>query len=159
MATTTHQFRLDPVLRHRRRLEDTAAMDLAAVRLRAERITARLVAIHDETTESRLTLLEAAGRGGTGVQLRRLAENVECLRAEAAAVAALLTTERSREEQARAVLVQAAQNRRALELLAESQRAARQREERIQERRAADDMASNTHRWRRLQATEASVGR
>jgi flagellar export protein FliJ len=154
-----YRFRLEPILRHRRRLEDTAAMDLAAARQRAERIAARLVAIHDEAVEGRLALLEAAGRGSPGVQLRRLAGNVECLRSEAAAVAALLTTERSREEQARARLVQAAQNRRALELLAESQRAAHQREERIQERRAADDLASSAHQWRRLQTTDEPVGR
>jgi flagellar FliJ protein len=153
-VATAFRFRLEPVLRHRRRLEDGAALELAAKRRSVDRIGDRLAEINGEIERSRRALATAGRRGTTGLELRRLARHVECLKAEAVAVGALLAAERGLMEQARERLVAAAQDRRVLERLAETQRAEHARAMEAEERRRADDLTTSTYEWRRREAVD-----
>jgi flagellar export protein FliJ len=120
---TAFRLRLDSVLRHRRRLEENAALELASKRRNVGLIGQRLAALNGEIERSRRALAAPGREGSTGLDLRRLSRHVESLKAEVVSVSSLLVAEGALMEQARERLVTAAQDRGVLERLVDAPRA------------------------------------
>jgi flagellar export protein FliJ len=145
------RFRLAPVLRLRKRVEDAAALELARAERRREAAAARLAETRREEEACRRDLGHTAARGATGMDLQQLASAVESLRAAGARAAAVLGAEQARVDEARGALVQASQARRALERLEDTARAAHAHRIEAMERRQTDDIGTVGHLWRRSQ--------
>jgi flagellar export protein FliJ len=145
-------FRLDPVLRHRRRVEDAATLGLARTRQRLDAVKARLAALSTEAAAWTQALVATAGRGSTGHELSRLARAVQGLHGQSALGTAELAAQRERVDHARAELVKAARSHRILLRLEESARAAHARRIETLEQRQTDEMASSGYLWQRAQA-------
>ena len=136
------RFRLDTVLRHRKRTEDAAALDLARARQQLEAIRDRLAALHADTEECRRQLTIAAARGATGMELSRLAFTVERLQIRSSACTTELAAQQKRVDEARDALVKASRAHRILEKLESSaRRTHRTRVEKL-EQRDIDELAS-----------------
>jgi flagellar export protein FliJ len=145
------RFRLDSVLRHRERLEDAAALEVASAEQRREAARIRLDERRAEEAACRRELGLTAERGATGMEIGQLARAVEYLRAAAHEDAAALSAEQARVEQARSALVDASRARRMLERLQETARAAHARRIDAIDRRQTDDIGTVGHLWRRSQ--------
>lgn len=115
------RFRLDPVLRYRKRLEDERAGALSEVSRRRETIARLLDTLRAQAAVAREELVAAGLRGSSGGELRLLAETVAAWHRRAAIVASELTAAQARLEAARARLLEASRDRRVLERLAETQ--------------------------------------
>jgi flagellar export protein FliJ len=145
-------FRLEGVRRHRKHVEDTAALDLARAQQRLEATRARLAALHADTQACRQALVSAARQGSTGLELSRLALTVEGLQAESNLCAAELGEQRERVDEAREVLVRAARAHRILQQLEGAARAAYVKRIGVLEQRDTDEVAASGFLARRSQA-------
>jgi flagellar export protein FliJ len=146
------RFRLAPVLHHRQRVEDAAALDLARAQQSLESISRQLAQARDKMEACTRAVAAAAARGTTGMELGYLAHGVETLTRRWTLTAAELGAQRERTEQARTSLVEAARSRQVLERLGESQRVAHVRWLDAVERREADDVTAANFFWRRAQS-------
>jgi flagellar export protein FliJ len=141
--------RLDPVLRLRKRTEDARARALAVAVTERESATRRLDALRDATQVSRGALVAASLHGVPGGHLLLAALLTEQARLAAAAQAARLREAQSREGDARAAVVTAAQQRRAVERVLELRRAEMLRDREVREQRRLDDVATTRAARRR----------
>jgi len=146
------RFRLAPVLRHRKRLEDAAALDLAHAQRRLEAISRQLTRTRDEMAARTRALAARAARGTTGMELERLARDVQTLGSWSEISTAEITEQHGRTRQARESLIEASRARQVLERLEETQRSAHARELDVMERRQMDDVTAANHLWRGAQA-------
>ncbi len=151
----TAPFRLDPVLRQRKRVEEERAAELAVTTRRRDAAAERLEAQTVETVTLTGEVTAAGLEGATGGELAARAELAERSSRWTGAAAAQLATEETEVDARRTALVHAAQDRRLLERLREIRReeAARQRQQR--EQREYDDLASANRLWRRTDAGAA----
>jgi flagellar FliJ protein len=145
------RFRLAPVLRHRKRLEDAAALDLAQAQQRLEAISRQLTRTRDEMAARTRALAARAARGTTGMELEHLARDVQTLGLRSEISAAEAAEQRGRTQQARESLVEASRSRQVLERLEDSQRAAHARQLDVVERRQTDDVTAANYLWRGAQ--------
>jgi flagellar export protein FliJ len=152
------RFRLAPVLRYRKRLEDTAALELARAEQQHEAVRVRLVQLRAEEAACRRDLGLTAERGATGMELDGLARAVESLRSRSLRGEAALAGERQRVEEAHRALVDASRARRILERLEDAARAAHARRIELIERRQTDDIGTVGHSWRRSQPSVDTGG-
>jgi flagellar FliJ protein len=147
-----YRFRLDPVLRHRRRLEDLRAQDLARAHQSLEAVREQFTALASEAIASRHALGDAAERGIAAAELSQMARDIEILHAESARCAARVSAEGERVDAAREELIKAAQGRQILERLEASARAAHGRRIEQLEQQQTDQVAASGHLWRRQQS-------
>lgn len=148
------RFRLAPVLRLRKRVEDARKLGLAAAARTRDTAARRRDELERHTATCRDTLFVTGQEGATGGALRSLADAVDASSRWTAAAGERLASEESRVVAAREDLTKAAQERRTIERLGEIGRALWERESREVEQRQLDDLASVYHRWR--QAEERS---
>lgn len=136
------RFRLDKVLRHRRRLVDAAARDLAV----ATAGVSAAQAVVAETAERIADFIEAAARARlTDLDPQRLTAEVgfrDVLEAGRVRAANALIAATARYEAAREKLVEAHRGQQILERLEESQRQAWDVEQVRRERRLLDEVGS-----------------
>ena len=136
------RFRLDPVMRHRRHVEQERTLTWArALRLR-DLAARRLEALREEAGAGREALLAASRRGTTGLAVTQMARGVAASVTLSRGAGAELGTAGARLDTARVALVEASQDRRALERLEAAKRLAHARRVRVQEQKALDDLAS-----------------
>jgi len=153
-------FRLAPVLRHRERLEDAAARDLAQATQRLETLSRHLGQIRNEMAARSRTITHSALLGATGMELGQLARDVESLERLSIITAADAHAQREKTELARRKLVEASRARQMLERLEESQRRTYDDRREASERRLADETTAAGHEWRLAQmAGEAQAAR
>lgn len=115
-------FRLAPVLRYRKRTEDSRASVLAvAVRSHAAAAERQAALVH-EIAACRDAIRIAGARSATGFEIQCLDEAATAATNEAAAAAAELTHTGARVEAAREDLMRASRDRRSLERLQEMKR-------------------------------------
>jgi flagellar export protein FliJ len=145
------RFHLDPVLRHRKRAEDTAARVLARARHQLDATAERLEALRRAADECRLALATAADQGSSGWELADRARDVEHLERHAERCVAELAAEQAQVDAARAALTEAARNRQVLERLEASERSAYARRLAKVEQRQTDDIAAAGLLWRASQ--------
>jgi flagellar FliJ protein len=144
-------FRLQSVLRLRKRAEDHQALALARAthaRTEAERA---LDAERGRLAGAHASLAVAGRSGARGVEIQELAAAVDASASSVGVARQQLATAAARVEAARARLVEASRDREALERLEEGQRAAAANLVEGHERRTLDDMASIYHQWRGTQ--------
>jgi len=146
----TPRSRLDPVLRLRKRVEDLRARALAAAVSEREHATQRFETLREATAASRDVLASATLRGVAGGHLLLAALLAEQARLAAAAQAAQVKAAESHEGTARAAVVTAAQQRRAVERVLELRRAELLRDQATREQRRLDDVATTRAAHRRL---------
>ncbi|HUO62173.1 MAG TPA: flagellar export protein FliJ [Terriglobales bacterium] len=151
-------FRLASVLRHRKHLEDAAALDLARANLRLEALSRQLTRICDEMAARTRDIGASAARGASGMELRRKADDVQTLDRWSVLTAAEAAAQREQRERARQSLVEASRSREAIERLEASQRAAHAREVEAMERRRADEVTAASYLWRRAQTAGGPEG-
>ena len=149
------QFRLESVLRHRKRLEDAAALELARANLRLEALSRQLTRICDEMAACTQAIAVSAVRGASGAALGQMAGDVQTLSRWSARTAAEATAQREATERARHNLIEASRARQAIERLEAQHRAAHVREVEIRERRRADEGAAASYSWRSAQTVSA----
>ena len=145
-------FRLDQILRHRKRVEDAASLDLARTQQRLVAVKARLAMLSGEAAASTQALVVTAGQGSTGLELGRLARAIEGLHGQSARCAVEIAAQRERVDGAREELVKAARAYRILQRLEESARAAHASRIETLEQRQTDEMASTGQLRRKTQA-------
>lgn len=145
------RFRLAPVLRLRKRVEDVRKLGLAAAARERDAAARRREALARHTATCRDTLFVTGQDGATGGALRSLADAVDESSRWTAVAADRLATEESRVVAARDDLTKAALERRTIERLAEIGRALYEQESREAEQRQLDDLASVYHRWRQAE--------
>lgn len=141
-------FRLASVLRHRKRLEDAARLDLARANLRLEALSRRLARICDEMAARTLAIAASAERGARGMELGQMAADVQTLERWSSRAGAEAAEQRERVERGRQSLIEASRSRQAMERLEASQRAVHAREQEAAERRRADDATAASYLWR-----------
>ena len=146
------EFRLDPVLRHRRRLEETAAQRLADTEREMAARRARVVALVEDVRLHSALLADGAERGDTGAALAALGAGLEALHARVANAVAGVEAQQGEVDAARAQVVEATRARRALERLLETARAEHARHIERLEQRQSDDLAAAGLLWREAQA-------
>ena len=149
------QFRLEPVLRHRKRIEDAAALELARANLRQEALSRQLTRICDEMAARTQAIAARAARGASGAALGQMASDVQTLNQWSARTAAEAMAQRDATERARQNLIEASRARQAIERLEVQQRAAHAREVETRERRRADEVTAASYSWRRDQTVGA----
>jgi flagellar export protein FliJ len=152
------RFPLDPVLRHRKRLEDVAARDLGLAQQHVEVAERALGQIRAEAASYQHELSVVAQRGSTGIELGTLARAVEEFHDGAARAAADVAAKRQRLERARAALVEASRAHRMLERLEESARAAYTRRVAVLDQRENDEVGAAGYLWRRAEAGRGKGG-
>ncbi len=145
-------FRLESVLRHRRHLEDEAALAFARAQDRLGALRGRLTGLAAEAAATRQALGERADQGSTGADLARLANGLEEIYMRSALCAAEVAAQVERVERARQDLVEATRARRILERLEETARAEHARHEAVLEQRQTDEVATSGQLWRRAHA-------
>lgn len=144
-------FRLAPVLRLRKRIEDVKKLGLAAAARTRDAAARRRDELARHTVTCRDTLFGAGQQGATGAALRVLADAVDASSRWTAVAAERVLTEESRVVAARDDLTKAARERRTIERLGEIGRALWEQELRETEQRQLDDLASVYHRWRQAE--------
>jgi flagellar export protein FliJ len=149
------QFRLEPVLRHRKRLEDAAALELARANLRLEALAGQLTRICDEMAARTQAVAACAARGASGAALGQMASDIQMLNRWSARTAAEAAAQREATERARQNLIGASRARQAIERLEAQQRAAHAREVETRERRRADEVTAASYSWRSAQTAGA----
>lgn len=145
------RFRLAPVLRLRKRVEDVRKLGLAAAARTRDAAARRRGELERHTATCRDTLFVTGRAGATGGALRSLADAVDASSRWTAAAGERLASEESRVVAARKDLTKAAQERRTIERLGEIGRALWERESRGVEQRQLDDLAAVYHRWRQVE--------
>lgn len=145
-------FRLEPVLRHRKRAEDAATLDLARAQRGLDAVKARLAILSAEASAFRQALVVTAGHGSTGFELGRLARTIEGLHGQSTRCTADLAAQLEQVDHAREELVRAARAHQILGRLEESARAAHARRIEILEQRQTDETAATGHQWKTAQA-------
>jgi flagellar protein FliJ len=138
-------FRLARLLRHRRRVEETRALAMRGAIEQHEAACARQVAFEHSATEARASLNADCAAGLTAASLRVRVEGVSDLFSRARAAAEDAAAEALRVEERRAELIEAAQQRRALERLEEIQRAAWKAATIRNDQRVTDEIATTRH--------------
>jgi flagellar FliJ protein len=134
-------FRLDPVLDHRRHLEDLALNELA-MRLKAQQDCERQIAwMHEELNRARQDLAEKEIRGIRAQDYILANEYVTVIRLQAMREQARLPVLRLATEQARTKLVEATRARKVLETLKDRHRARWEREQLALEQKLLDEVA------------------
>lgn len=152
-------FRLDPVLRQKKRVEDERASRLAAAARSRDAAARRVDELTAETAALTDALATAGQEGASGAELSTQAEVAERSSRWAKAAAVQLTAEQAEVEQRRLALVRASQDRRLLERLREIRREEAARRGRRLEQGELDDLASVNQLWRRADAETSGPSR
>jgi flagellar FliJ protein len=145
------QFRLQPVLNQRLYMEDKAKAELG-VHLQAQKqCEVRIDWLREEMLRIRRRMLEAQAEQGMDASSFILNnEYVTLLRLQALREEARLPMLMSQSEQARAVLVKAMQNRKALESLLERDKKEYERANAVRERNLLDEVAVGAYARRKI---------
>jgi flagellar export protein FliJ len=144
-VSTRFAFRLARLLRHRRHVEEARALAVRGAIERRETALARQATLERAATHVRASLNAACVTGLTGASVRLRAEGARDLLGRARAAAAVAAAEADRVDERRAELVEAAQQRRALERLEGIQRAAWQAAMTRNDQRVTDDIATSRY--------------
>jgi flagellar export protein FliJ len=136
------RFRLDPVLRYRKRLEDERSVALAEASRRSEALAQLLDTLRARAATAREELAAAGVSGSSGGELRQIAEAIAAFHRRAVVVASELTAARAKLEAARARLVATSRDRRVLERLAETQLDRHRRGAEARSQAELDDVAA-----------------
>ncbi len=143
--STAFAFRLARLLRHRRRVEEARALAVRGAIERREAACARQATLERAATQARHSLNAECVTGLTGASLRLRADGVRDLLGRTRAAAVDAAAEADRVEERRAELIEAAQQRRALERLEDIQRAAWQVAMTRNDQRVTDEIATSRH--------------
>ncbi|MEM9083852.1 MAG: flagellar export protein FliJ [Planctomycetota bacterium] len=144
------RFKLDPLLELREREERDAQLALAAVQAEADEIEAEITGAQRAINQLKEDLRSVIGVGPVQVrQVGRQAAATLTKRARTQENALRLAEVYRRVEAARGLLVEAAQRRRAVELLKERRLEAFRRAEMKRENEELDDLAARAFRRRR----------
>jgi flagellar export protein FliJ len=134
-------FRMDPILQLRAAQLDACRAELEADKRRCEE-SAKLLRDAEQRFDRAAALLEASlSAGTTGERLRSAAGAQADLRAASRSASATIESSESRLAAARERLVEAWKTMRSLELLKEHSAERWQRENRVREQRATDEVA------------------